>query len=303
MMGALIDRYLALRRGAGFQLVEEARRLRSFERFSTARSLDHVKSEAARQWAAQGPSPQHREKRLRAVRLFARFARVEDARHEIPPKGLFRASEPRRPAPRIYTSEEIDRLLQAARNLGPEGSLWPLAFAPLLALLYAVGLRISEALQLRLPDLTDDGLLIRKAKFNKTRLLPLQPTTRKALQDYLHHRRRAPGADDHLFLGQRGRPLCRSRAEKVFRRLVARAALATPGRPRPRLHDMRHTFAVRALMRCPKGRHEVGRYLLALSTYLGHARVGDTYWYLEAVPELMDDIRLDLEHFLKGAAR
>jgi integrase len=171
----------------------------------------------------------------------------------------------------------------------------------LLSLLTSTGLRPGEALALRLDDITSEGLLIRETKFRKSRLVPLHDTAVAGLQRYLDQRRRFPTSDDHVFVSPWGRALKYRYVVKKFRQVVQQAGLEPrPGQPRPQLHSFRHTFAVRALQACPDGRDRIGQHMLALSTYLGHARVTDTYWYLQAVPELMADIAQASENFVKG---
>jgi integrase len=141
------------------------------------------------------------------------------------------------------------------------------------------------------PDVTPDGLVIRETKFHKSRLVPIHPTTRAALEQYLLKRGQLAIADDHLFVSQRCRPLRRTTVHKTFVHLLAAAGLLNQaGRPRPRLIDFRHTFASRALLTCPDGRDQIGRHTLALMTYLGHAHPSSTFWYLESSPPLLTDI-------------
>lgn len=302
MLSASIDHYLRVRRAAGYQLEGAEVLLRSFERFALRHRLAHVQTALACQWARQAPSPQQRDLRLDTVRRFARFAASTDPRHQVPPAGFF-GGRRSRPLPYIYSPREVKQLLGAALRLGRRGELWPRTFHTLLSLLYVTGLRISEAIHLRLPDLCAEGLLVRRTKFRKSRLLPLHPSARRALEHYLRLRSRSGLPGDHIFLSKQGRPLTRQSAAGTFRTLVASLGLRQAGRPGPRLHSFRHGFAVRVLEQSPTARDQVGRHLLALSTYLGHSRVADTYWYLEATPPLMKDIRRDLERFLEGGVR
>src|SRR5262249_36146207 len=149
-------------------------------------------------WAALAPSAYQRGSRLDTLRIFARYAHVEDARHEVPPYGVF--SSRRAPyRPFIFTAEQIQRLLQCAANLGPKTSLRHWTYCTLFSLLAVTGMRISEALALQLEDITPDGLLIRKTKFQKSRALPLHASTQQALQDYVQRRRRIGANHDHVF--------------------------------------------------------------------------------------------------------
>ncbi len=287
MLNLAIDNYLAIRRAAGFQLKVQESLLRHFARYAADRSQTHVCRQTAIEWAAQAPSPYQRENRLAAVRLFARHARAEDPRHDLIPRQVF-AGQQRRPFPSILSPDELRQLLEATACLRPRGSLRPHTYYTLFGLLAVTGLRISEAMRLRLDDVTADGLLVRMTKFRKSRLLPLHPSTVCALQCYLKQRNAYAGDDDHVFISTTGKPLSYAMINGTFHYLVGSIHLQQ--NPEPRIHDLRHGFAVRALERCNGTRDDVSRHTLALSTYLGHAHVADTYWYLQATPQLMRHI-------------
>lgn len=302
-MMVAMERYLAVRRAAGFDLSNDEYLLASFARFAAAHNEAHIRTLSAIAWAALGPSVAQRDRRLKAVCHFARFLHIEDERHELPPANHF-GYRKRRRVPHIYTAKEIDRLIDAALHLGPAGSIRAQTYATLLALLVATGLRISEALGLRLADITADGLVIRRTKFGKTRLVPLHDTAMAGLQHYLVRRRQNGAADGHVFISDRGRPLCYQSVQSTFLTLLRKADLwPTSARRHPRLHDMRHTFAVRALQACPPGRSRIGQHMVALATYLGHVNIYATYWYLEAAPELLADIAATSEMFMDGGTR
>ena len=145
-----------------------------------------------------------------------------------------------------------------------------------------------------------DGLVIRETKFRKNRLVPLHVTATSALQGYLAKRCALALDDDHVFVSGRRRPLSYFTVVDTFHQLLAAAGIPTdPERPRPRLMDLRHTFASRALATCPDGRDNIGRHMLALTTYMGHARVKSTYWYLSSTPQMLGDIAQACEAFLK----
>ena len=166
------------------------------------------------------------------------------------------------------------------------------------------GMRISEALALRFSDVTSDGLRITNSKFGKSRLLPLHPTADAGLERYLERRRRIGVVDDHLFLSCRGTPLDRKSVGVIFRRIVTKLGLHHAGGRLPRVHDLRHGFAVRVLEGCPPGRASIDRHVLALSTYMGHVNVNSTYWYLRVTPTLLANISdVTSERFAKGEAR
>ena len=161
-------------------------------------------------------------------------------------------------------------------------------------------MRITEALGLWLQDLTPDGVVIRETKVRKSRVVPLPPPTRAALEAYVVQRTQRTTDDEHLFVSLRHRPLRRTTVYPTFRRLLAAAGVPwTPGRSRPRLIDFRPTFASNVLRTSPEGRDHLGRHMLALTTYLGHAHVRSTYWYLESAPPLMGDMAQACERFIE----
>jgi integrase len=291
-----IKTYLALRRATGFAMSTAECLLKSFAAFAAERGQTHVEAQTAIDWAALGPSVAQRDARLRAVCRFVRHVRVEDVGHELPPANHFGARKRRRP-PHIYTTDEIGRLIEAALRLRPMGGLRPHTYATLIALLSATGLRISEALMLTTADVTSDGLLIRETKFRKTRLVPLHDTAATGLKRYLA--RRGPGSgDDPVFVDKRGRALRYIAVKETFDRLVGKAGIKSRSGRRPRLHDLRHTFAVRALQGSPSGRSRCGAHMAALATYMGHVNIYATYWYLEATADLMRDVAVAGETFM-----
>ena len=291
MLTADIERFVEARRAAGFRFAGPAWLLRSYGRFAEARGDQLVKSESVIAWAALTPHPGQRVRRLLTVRLLARFLRAEDSRHEVPPEGVFCAPTSRKP-PYILSDREILRLIAAARELNPRESIRPWAYATLFGLLATTGMRISEALALRSTDVTVDGLVVRETKFRKSRLLPLAESTWTVLHDYLARRARVVCEDDHVFISLKRRRLSYYAVWETFRDLCQTAKIPErEGMVEPvRLHDIRHTYAVKALKACPDDRDRATQHMLALTTYMGHARISSTYWYLEATPELLDDI-------------
>ncbi|MEE8304192.1 MAG: tyrosine-type recombinase/integrase [Candidatus Tectomicrobia bacterium] len=299
MLIQAVDTYLAVRRAADFKLNAVERYLRNFAQFATAKGDTHVVTQTAIAWAEKGASEPQRHNRLSVVIRFARFSHAEDPRHEIPPERVF-CGRRRQLTPYLFSDEDIQALLTQAVRLGPPDSLRPHTYRTLLALLAVTGLRISEALALRFKDVTPDGLVIRETKFRKSRLVPLHATTTSALQGYLAKRCELALDDDHLFVSRRRRPLSYFTVVGTFHQLLEASGIpADSDRPRPRLMDLRHTFASRALETCPDGRDNIGRHMLALTTYMGHARVKSTYWYLSRTPRLMSDIAEACEAFFK----
>ncbi len=289
MLIAHVERYLSLRQTLGYKLRETSANLRAFARFAAHRGDTLVRASTAVDWATEAPSPHARHIRLRNVAHLARFLHAEDPTHEVP-SNPFHAPTRRR-LPYIYTRGEIVQLVGAASRLRQSYPLRRQVYVTILGLIAATGLRISEALDLRLDDSLPDGVLqIRRTKFGKSRLLPLHPTAASALDRYLEQRCRLAVTDDHVFLSAGNQRIASSTVEYTFRR-IRRLAGITPTRTRPpRLHDLRHTFATRALEQCSTRREAVARHFVALATYMGHTDIAHTFWYLEATPELMTDI-------------
>lgn len=299
MLTQAVESYLAIRRAVGFALKCPEFQLKSFAAFSEARGHYYISSNIAIEWAALARSGAQRACRLGTIIRFARYLRSEDPRHELPP-AVFGTERPPRPTPYILTTEQIRQLIEAASQLGYK-MFRRATYSTLFSLLACTGLRRSEAIHLRYTDITPDGLVIRNTKFRKSRLVPLHETARAGLQRYLEQRRPYAPFDDHVFVSLRRKPLLPADVDTAFREAVTRAALPPGGgRARPTPHSLRHTFAVRALETCPDSRDAITKHMLALATYLGHSSVAETYWYLEAVPELMRDIAERAEHFVMG---
>lgn len=301
MITAAVDSYLTIRRAAGYELENPEYILRSYARYAVNCGQTHIKSQSVIEWARQAPSASQRTNRLNTVIRLARHANIEDERHEVPSKNIFYYQKKRK-TPYIYSVSNINDILLASSQLQPSTSLRPATYTTLFALLVTTGLRISEALALTFDDITSDGLIIRKTKFKKSRIIPLHPTTQTAIEKYLLLRKKVAPCDNHIFIGIYGKFLEPSAVQWTFRNILKSTKLYhTSNRRRPRIHDLRHTFACRALEACPEGRDHVGRHIVALSAYLGHVHVSDTYWYLEATPHLMQDISNICESFwIKG---
>jgi len=299
MLTRAVETYLAVRRAAGFALRSTGYHLKSFAVFSDARKQHYVSTEIAVHWAGLAPSASERARRLGIIIRFARYLRAEDERHEVPP-AIFGKVRLTRPTPYILTPEQVRQLIEAASQSGYK-TLRRATYSTLFSLLACTGLRVSEAIRLRLDDITPDGLVIRSTKFRKSRLVPLHETARAGLERYLEQRRPYAPFEDHVFVSVRRKLLLIEDVDEAFRTAVKRAGLPPRiGHARPTPHSLRHTFAVRALETCPNGRDAVTTHMLALSTYLGHSKVAHTYWYLEAVPELMRDIADRAEEFAIG---
>lgn len=303
MLIQAVESYIAVRRATGFAFRSEGSLLRSFAAFSDAAGRCYVSSETAIEWAGSAVSLSQRARRLGQVIRFARFIRAEDPQHEMPPAVFGSESRPR-PVPYIFSREEIQRILQTASTLGKRNAFRGHTYNAFFSLLSCTGLRVSEAIHLRFQDITAEGLVIRCSKFRKSRLVPLHETAHAGLERYLKLRRAFTSLDDHVFVSLRRRPLLLHDAETAFHDIVEKVGLPRGvGLPRPTIHSLRHTFAVRTLECCPDGRDRITKHMLALSTYLGHSKVADTYWYLEATPDLMRDIAESCQRFFNGGGR
>lgn len=294
----VVEAYLAMRKIAGYALRREGEYLRDFARFMDARGHRHVVSELAVPWSAESRSKWIRVNRIHTICHFAEYARAEDPRHEVPPIGYFGKYPKHRPSPYILTRRQIQQLLAAAAHLGPSATSRPDMFQSLFGLIAATGMRISEALGLRFEDVTASGLVVRRSKSGKGRVLPVHATTTLALEQYIERRRRVPCETHHLFISMSGRPLVRQDAAKVFRRIVTDAGIPRQRHIRgPVIHSLRHTFAVRALEACRGNRRAITVHMRAVSLYLGHSDIVHTYWYYQSTPQLMRVIaKLSEEH-------
>lgn len=287
-----VEVYLATRRRLGFALRTDGFELRGFVRY--AEQIGHtgpLRAQLAIQWARQ-PEKAGRiywASRLDMVRRFACFWLAYDPRTEIPPRGFFGPTVRRR-AVHVYTRQEVLRLFQGAAALGALHPLRGETFRTLLGLLDCTGLRIGEALGLCEQDIDwDAGILtIRRAKYGRARLIPLHPSTLEMLRRYqsLRDRLIRPVLAPKFFVTIRGKALGYTGVSATFRALCR--GLGWTQEPIPRLHDLRHAFAVRTLLAWYRSGEPVEPKLWTLSTYLGHRHLADTYWYLSAVPELME---------------
>jgi len=291
MLKSDMTRYLDLRHSAGFKLTNEGYLLQGFITFAESQNDHFIQADHAVAWASQAPSPAQRNRRLSVIRHFAQHLQAEDAKHEVPPRDAFGNIQQRRPTPYIFSKSEVSNLIKAAGQLKPEGSIRPIMMATLFGMLAATGLRISEALALRVQDVTVDGIMILETKFQKSRLVPLHPTMRAELDRYLEARSQLVTSTDVLFIGINGTAPKQSGLRDAFHGLLRTMSLQNARNGGyPHIHDLRHTFAVRSLEQCRGDRDAVSRHMTALSTYLGHTNITGTYWYLEATPVLLSQI-------------
>src|SRR6516225_6711936 len=294
-----LERYVNMRQELGYKYQHQTRRLADFVSFMETRKVKTITTKLALAWATLPPG-RHASWALRLtdVRGFAQHVAHIDPKTEVPPAGILpRAARAR---PYVYSDAEIDALLRAALALPPADGLRRWTYHYLFGLIVVTGMRVSEAIGLRRCDVDlEQGLLtVRQTKFDKSRLLPLHPTTRAALSCYAKRR------DGHLgsrcspifFVADCGGRLPYHSVHWVFRRLSWETGLRRlSDHTRPRIHDLRHRFAIRTLVGWYREGTDVEKKLPALSTYLGHTCVRDTYWYLSACPELLQEAarRLD----------
>jgi integrase len=301
MLSDAVNRHIELYQSMGFKYKVQAYMLHSFAAFAENRSEQFIHTDTVLEWATSAPSIRQRYDRLLTVRRLARTLNAEDERHQVPPADVFGHAPRRRRTCHIYTQDEIDHLLRAAAQLTFRRSIQPATFTAFLSLITATGLRVSEALKLQLSDITDDGLVIRATKFQKSRLVPLHETVNLGLQHYLTARSRIKTFTSAVFVSKRGRAIPYSTVNQTFLHLARSAGLRPgPGLGGCRIQDLRHTFAVRSLEQCAGDRKAVARHMAALSTYLGHAHVSNTYWYLQATPKLLCDIAKAAEALHRG---
>jgi integrase/recombinase XerD len=305
-----VETYLAYRRRHGFKLTIDATQLRSFACFADELGAqDHLTVALAIAWArsSRRPNPFTWARRIEVLRGFARFCLREDPATAIPPQSLFGPAH-RRLVPHIYTQAELSALLAAAKGLAPERGLRPATCACVFGLLAASGLRISEALALTRDDVDlHAGVLhIRDAKFHQQRLVPLHSSVTQCLSAYVRCRDRLVPRPlcNNFFVRDDARPANQSGILYALQSLCQQLGWRPRGDYRNhRLHDLRHTFIVRSVLRFYEQGIDVDRAILALSTYVGHAKVSDTYWYLTGIPELMAIAAERFHQYSQGAPR
>lgn len=287
--------YLRVRRSLGFLLREPETSLRNFVAFLRAERASYITRELALRWATQPTKaqPSTWAWRLSMVRRFAIWHSATEPRTEIPPAALLPHRYRRKP-PHIYSDEEIKKLLCRTQQLPSLKGLRARTYTTLFGLLVATGMRVNEAVSLERPDVNLDlGILyIRRTKFGKSRYVPVHPSTIDALKKYAEARDRIFPAPltPTFFISERGRRITDCMARYTFAKVSQQVSLrpTAKGHGRgPRLHDMRHRFAACTLIHWYRTGCDVERELPKLATYLGHVHVNDTYWYLEAVPELL----------------
>lgn len=299
-MSAIRDalvQYVAVRRALGTQFREPAVTLDHFVDFLEREGAEFITTQLALRWAMEPKLVQRATwaRRLTLVRGFAAWQSAVDARTEVPPRRLLDARRRRR-APHIYSDQEIECLIAEASRLSSPTGLRALTYSTLIGLLAVSGLRPGEALALDRSDvdLSNGILSIRQTKFGKSRFVPVEDSTRVALERYAQQRDRlcSRRRSEAFLVGERGMRLEGSAVRRTFAKMSCAIGLRTKAeRPRigrgPRLQDFRHSFATGRLIEWYRAGLDVKRELPKLATYLGHVDVGHTYWYIEAVPELL----------------
>ncbi len=306
-MTEMVEEYLEVRRVLGVQLRIEGRQLLAFARFADdSRHRGPITIDLVVRWARSSPKSTRAgcARRVDTVRPFARYRFAFDACTEIPPSHLLGPARTRRP-PHVYSTTETRDMLTAAGRLYPVGGVRPATVRTVLGLLACTGMRPAEAIRLTESDadLSAGVLTIRETKFCKSRLVPLHPTATRALRRYKAFRdRTVPVAiAPTFFVVDGGIPFSKSKLRTAFLRIRRELGWTASGAERkPRIYDLRHAFATRRLLRWHADGIDVHVALPSLSTYLGHVKVSDTYWYLSAIPELMAITAGRFEQFVVG---
>ena len=292
--------YLSERRRLGFQLCSAGLAVMSFAHYVDDLGRQgpltvEVMADWARRDKGNSNKPATWARRLKKLRSFARYLQQFEPRTEVPDDTTF-GRIGQRLAPHIYSEQEIVDLLAAARRLGPTPGLRGASYEALFGLIASTGLRVSEAVHLLDADvdLKLGMLSVRRTKFAKSRQVPLHPSAVQALRRYRRMRNRYVEVTDEtsFFVGTRGKRLGHSlglrQVQRVFIGLRDQLGWVNRGaHDGPRIHDLRHAFVVRRVMLWHAQGVDVDQAMLALSTYVGHAMVTNTYWYLTGVPQLM----------------
>ncbi|MGC2765820.1 MAG: tyrosine-type recombinase/integrase [Candidatus Acidiferrum sp.] len=290
-----LNDYLRIRRSLGYRLREPEGLLRNFIAFLQAERVSYITRQVALRWATQPAKAQPATwaGRLGIIRRFAIWHSATEPRTEIPPAGLLPHRYRRKP-PHIYSDEEIEIVLRESQRLPSPNGLRARTYTTLFGLLVATGMRVNEALGLDRVDVDlERGILyIRRTKFGKSRYVPVHASTVAALKKYAEVRDRVFPAPliPAFFISEKSSRITEWMARYTFAKLSQRVGLRASAKGHghgPRLQDMRHRFAARTLIHWYRAGLDVERELPKLSTYLGHVHVNDTYWYLEAVPELL----------------
>jgi len=292
-----IEKYISLRQAFGYRFESQSVTLRQFAGFCSRNKRNHVTVKTLLDWIDQSPNASLKSmaNRVSIVRSFASYWTAFDSKTEIPPRNLNRDTK-RRFQPYVYSQTELKKILTACRKFNAErgrsNPIRRLTFETMFGLIASMGLRRSEAINLKVADvnLVEGRIRIELTKFGKSRLLPVHPTVIRQLHLYVQVREKNFPNPKHknFFLMNRGQPVD---DDSIYYAFVHACQIAGIRQARegngPRIHDLRHTFAVRAILNCLKRGEDVHVMMPALSAYMGHAQPTDTYLYLTGVPELM----------------
>lgn len=290
-----LDRYLTFRRARGFKLDEVAAYLYEFIDFMELHDEDVLTNALCMDWNTLRPASHGTiQRRMIAIRGFAAWLKALDPRHEIPPPYRGPVGK-NRPKPYIYRQEELERLVEQSRRLSSKNGVRRVTYSALWPFLYITGLRIGEALALDTDDInfSDRTIRVEPQKGGYERLVPMHPTTASALQRFLRKRNKLLGMRPTcVFAGEDGQRLKDDTVRQTFNDVSIKAGLrkSEPFQGEgsgPRIHDLRHTFAVNTLLEWYREGKNIDENILILVDVLGHSSLSKTYWYIEAVPELL----------------
>lgn len=288
-----VNEYLDHRRSFGYELKSNGRVLADFVRYvAKAKHRGHLTADVMLTWATTCPkhSPRYQAARLSVVRGLARYLAARDGRTEVPAQNRL-PNRFRRGQPHVFSDVEVGHLVKLSRKLRTNEPFRGETYAGVFGLLASTGIRVSEALGLRIDDvdLKRGILLIRETKFHKSRLVPMHSSTTNAMSRYAIRRERAVGdSSPWFFVGRHADPLTHAAIWYAFRRVcLLRRWRSNGDLQNPRIHDLRHNFAIRRLLDWYRDGVDVEHAIASLSTYLGHGKITDTYWYLTGTPELL----------------
>ncbi len=294
-----IERYLQLREQLGYRDLDLDRDLRNFAHFSAGRGAHHLCSADAIAWVEQKCQPRRRYELLASIRRVGLFLSAEDPRHDVLAEEYVRpVRRPRRPIPFIYTDGEIQQILVELGRLPLAHTYDAATYKHIVGLIAATGLRINEARNILLQDFKNNEIMIRRGKFGKDRIVHIHKSTARALRVYLTNR---PDSfnKERLFVIHNNRTPSDHSICAMFRKCTTKLNMTSRNGSRlPRIHDLRHTFAVRSLASCGSDRKLISNHMVALSTYLGHVSAASTYWYLEISTETKESMALAIEEVL-----
>ncbi len=294
-----VQKYLRYRKALGYQDIDLCRELPDFARFAANRGAIYLRNDDAIAWVSERGTLARRYRLLASIRRLGLFLYAEDERHEVIPEEQARPVRcVRRPTPYIYTDGEIRHLLAEIGSLPFRHRYDAETYKHLVGLIAATGLRISEARSIFTQDFVEDQILIRRGKFGKDRIVHIHMSTAKALRSYLSCRPRGL-SDERLFVIHTSRSPSAQSIQAMFRQCTNNLNLTSRnGSSLPRIHDLRHTFAIRSLAACGTDRKDISNHIVALSTYMGHVSVASTYWYLEISTEKKEGMALAIEEVL-----